>query len=100
MPYVKTSLDRTPPARVISSAMLISRPRLPAPLLLLAIGIVSSAAFAASPTENFGHSVRPLLEKNCYECHGEGAHKGNVAFDQYDSDDALVHDTELWLRVL
>jgi len=54
--------------------------------LLLAIGLIPSAAFAATPTETFGRSVRPLLEKNCYECHGDRTHsaKGGLRLDSRD----------------
>lgn len=101
IPYVTTSLDPTRPARVISFAMPSPRARLATPLMLLAVVLLSFPASAApAAAESFAHSIRPLLEKHCYACHGEGAHKGNVAFDQYDTDDALVRDTQLWLRVL
>ncbi|GIW88685.1 MAG: filamin [Isosphaeraceae bacterium] len=44
--------------------------------------------------------VRPILEDHCYACHGLGGKKGGVAFDGYESDEALRGDRRLWLAVL
>ena len=43
--------------------------------------------------------VSPILEKHCYECHGDGYDKGKVAFDALDTDEQLLKP-DLWLRVL
>jgi len=45
-------------------------------------------------------TVEPILSKYCYECHGEGARKGGMAFDQFSSDAELLADTDLWLKVV
>jgi hypothetical protein len=58
------------------------------------------AAGEADATRTLAGQIRPLLAQRCYECHGEGAHKGGVAFDEYESDAALVNDRELWAKVL
>ena len=39
-----------------------------------------------------------MLKEYCYDCHGDGAKKGNVAFDELKNDTLLNH--ELWLKVL
>jgi mono/diheme cytochrome c family protein len=49
---------------------------------------------------DFEKQVRPTLEEYCYACHGLGGKKGGVAFDGYDSDEALRGDRDLWLAVL
>src|SRR5947207_571535 len=49
---------------------------------------------------SFRKDVQPLIAKYCSDCHADGAEKGNVAFDQSPSDDALIADTELWWKVL
>jgi hypothetical protein len=52
-----------------------------------------------SPLDVYHSAVLPILEKHCYECHGDGYDKGKVAFDRLESDaDILAPD--LWLRVL
>jgi Protein of unknown function (DUF1588)/Protein of unknown function (DUF1587)/Protein of unknown function (DUF1585)/Protein of unknown function (DUF1592)/Protein of unknown function (DUF1595)/Planctomycete cytochrome C len=48
----------------------------------------------------FRERVQPLLETYCYGCHGNGASEGNRAFDQFESDEALVGKIELWQAVL
>src|SRR5437868_12971396 len=35
--------------------------------------------------QRFAADVRPLLEKHCYECHGNGKHKGKIALDKLPS---------------
>ncbi len=49
--------------------------------------------------KQFRQQVQPILTEYCYDCHGDGAKKGNVAFDELKSDDALLNH-ELWLKVL
>jgi hypothetical protein len=49
---------------------------------------------------HFRNTVRPVLEKYCSDCHADGMNKGGVAFDQFKSDQALLADHDLWLRVL
>jgi len=57
-------------------------------------------AHAANPTITEYHAViSPILEKHCYECHGDGYDKGKVAFDELASDEQILQP-DLWLRVL
>src|SRR5438105_3343274 len=53
----------------------------------------------ADATVPFHRDVEPILKEFCYDCHGDGAKKGNVAFDELKSADALL-DHDLWLKVL
>ncbi len=54
---------------------------------------------ARSPIEQYHSDILPMLEKHCFECHGDGYDKGKVAFDALDTE-AKVLDPQLWLRVL
>jgi mono/diheme cytochrome c family protein len=57
---------------------------------------------AAAPARGIGEyqkTVLPLLEKHCYECHGDGYDKGKIAFDQLETPEQILN-TDLWLRVL
>ncbi len=47
----------------------------------------------------FRKDVQPILKEFCYDCHGDGAKKGEVAFDELKTDAALLNH-ELWLKVL
>lgn len=59
-------------------------------------------AAAADPggARQFRKEIRPLLETYCFDCHADGANKGNIAFDGFKNDQAAVADPELWLQVL
>jgi mono/diheme cytochrome c family protein len=63
-------------------------------------GPLASLGHAANPVITEYHSViSPILEKHCYECHGDGYDKGKVAFDELASDEQILKP-DLWLRVL
>ena len=47
----------------------------------------------------FHKQVQPILEEYCYDCHGDGAKKGQVAFDELTSDASLLNH-DLWFKVL
>jgi hypothetical protein len=53
-----------------------------------------------SSTPSFHRDVRPILEKYCFDCHADGASKGNVAFDTFKSEQDATGDRDLWLRAL
>ncbi|MBI5769295.1 MAG: DUF1592 domain-containing protein [Verrucomicrobia bacterium] len=48
----------------------------------------------------FKKSVSPILRERCYECHGDGAKKGGLAFDALTTTDQIARNPELWLKVL
>lgn len=50
--------------------------------------------------ESYRKDVQPILAKYCFDCHADGAKKGNVAFDTFKSDDELVGKHEFWHAVL
>jgi hypothetical protein len=52
------------------------------------------------PTSGFNKEIRPLLEKYCWDCHGDGMEKGNVSFDSFKTDAEAVTNRDLWSRAL
>ncbi|MEO7413298.1 MAG: DUF1592 domain-containing protein [Opitutaceae bacterium] len=54
----------------------------------------------ASGLARFRQAVSPILEQHCYECHGNGAKKAGLAFDELTSAQQILHNPELWLKVL
>jgi len=62
---------------------------------------VSQAATSSpnSTITEYRNVISPILEKHCYECHGDGYDKGKVAFDSLETDDQILQP-DLWLRVL
>ena len=61
--------------------------------------IRASGAGIVTPAAVFHRDVEPVLEDYCYECHGDGARKGKVAFDEL-SDADLTARPDLWFSVL
>ena len=48
----------------------------------------------------FHQNIQPILAENCYECHGGGKSKGGLALDKLNTDDQLLHNPDLWLKVI
>jgi len=47
----------------------------------------------------FYKKIEPLLQDYCYDCHGDGADKGDLTLDEYVSTSALLKDRKVWLRI-
>lgn len=77
--------------------------RLGALLLLLVLTVAGERAYAeddANGAAEFHKSIEPILQNYCYDCHGDGAHKGKVAFDQFKSDADVLTNRDLWWKAL
>lgn len=57
----------------------------------------SAAAAAASGT--FVSEVLPLMQKYCWDCHGDGSDKGEVNFDKYTDEKTVLADRKVWAGV-
>jgi hypothetical protein len=68
--------------------------------LALLAGLGRAAAESVPGAAEFHAQIRPLLETYCFDCHGDGAHKGNVAFDQFKSDQSVLTNRDLWWKAL
>lgn len=44
--------------------------------------------------------ILPILEDNCYDCHGDGETKGKISFDTFSSTRELMNQPELWVHAL
>ncbi len=44
--------------------------------------------------------ILPILEDNCFNCHGDGAAKGKVSFDEFASTAELMNQPDLWVHAL
>jgi hypothetical protein len=68
----------------------------------LALGVFASSSHGAESkaVARFQEEIQPILIDYCYRCHADGMKKGEVAFDQGGSDEALVKRRELWGAVL
>jgi len=48
----------------------------------------------------FQRRILPILQAHCYDCHGDGESRANVAFDTLKTEAQILHNPELWLKVL
>ena len=67
------------------------------------IALILSALFGlttapAAPT--YAKNVRPLLDKYCYSCHGNGKKKADLALDAYPDEASISKDRKVWEKVL
>jgi hypothetical protein len=47
----------------------------------------------------FEANIQPVFERLCYDCHGDGMHKGGFTFDKYDSIASMRADRRVWRSV-
>ena len=67
--------------------------------LLFVLGVIPQVHANNTARTQFRKEAQPILVSYCYDCHGDGMAKGNVAFDELKTDDALLNH-DLWLKVL
>ena len=73
--------------------------------LLVARNSATAARNTGALTERqalaqFQQVVSPFLQKRCYDCHGDGAHKAGLAFDTLANSNKILNNPQLWLKVL
>lgn len=57
--------------------------------------IVPSADLAAT----YDKEIRPVLTKYCFECHGDGTKKGELALDEFPSIASMQEHRDVWKRI-
>jgi hypothetical protein len=68
--------------------------------LIITVALAVKSAAADSPgAAAFQKNIRPILENYCFDCHGDGEHRGGVAFDEFKTHQAVLDDRDLWLNV-
>src|SRR5580765_2678307 len=67
--------------------------------LVFSINPGSARAGESSAINDFRKTVQPILKEYCYDCHGDGANKGGIAFDELKSNDQILNH-DLWVKVL
>ena len=63
------------------------------------LGLLPAASLFAS-TPDFEKEIKPLLVNYCFDCHGDGMDKGGVSLDSFASNEEMLADRAIWLRVL
>ncbi|MFN0078080.1 MAG: DUF1592 domain-containing protein [Prosthecobacter sp.] len=64
--------------------------------ILAFIAIPSLLAAAERGQDAYAKRILPLLQKYCYDCHGDGTDKGDFALDEYPEYSKLIADKALW----
>jgi mono/diheme cytochrome c family protein len=68
---------------------------------LVAVVLSAATASAAEPQiEHFGKSIRPILEENCFRCHGPDKQKSDLRIDTLDPDLVEGKDGGKWSEIL
>lgn len=64
---------------------------------------VSKPDSAAPPkqqlAESYKKEILPIFSTYCYDCHGDGSKKGELAMDHYKDIDAMIADRDVWKRI-
>jgi hypothetical protein len=65
---------------------------------IFAVWMLAVLCFAAAP--DFHRDVRPILERNCFDCHGDEAKpKGGVNLERFCDEAAVMRERDAWLGV-
>jgi len=52
----------------------------------------------ADPASRYERDVEPLLAEHCFDCHGDGSAKGDVALDRFASEEERTKAIDFWAR--
>ncbi len=77
---------------------------------IAALGVATAATAATavaapdsanlSPADQYASTIRPLLEKRCYECHGPEKHKGDLNLAVFSDFKAVTAAPDVWHEIL
>lgn len=66
------------------------------PIIALAVMTLAEWSSESASAADFAKEIEPILIDYCYDCHGDGMDKGDVALDTHESVEALRADLALW----
>jgi hypothetical protein len=49
---------------------------------------------------SYDKQIRPVLDRYCFSCHGNGKTKGDISLDGYKTDAEAINDRQMWEKVL
>ncbi len=70
------------------------------PLVLFRSAAQGADADVPSAEATFQKTISPLLERDCYECHGNGKSKGDLAIDSFKTTADIDKGRDQWIDVL
>src|SRR6266511_4081815 len=71
---------------------------LPMIAMIFAMAVLPHAT-AAVAEQDYKKQVEPIIQKYCFDCHGDGMNKGEVAFDTFTNLTTHLQNRKLWLAV-
>lgn len=75
----------------------MTRPR---SLLRALLPLAAAAGLSAARADEKAYAaVEPVLVEHCYDCHGDGASKGDFAMDDYASLETHLQDFDIWFEI-
>ena len=66
----------------------------------LSFALLSLSAFSADNIQTFNKSIKPLLEKHCFQCHGPKKQKGDFRIDNLNPDMINGPNADFWHEAL
>ncbi|MBK1882785.1 DUF1592 domain-containing protein [Luteolibacter pohnpeiensis] len=63
------------------------------------IACVVPLGVSADPAQQFHDEIEPIFINYCYDCHGDGLSKGDLALDEYQSIDSMIANRSVWKRI-
>src|SRR4051812_16989866 len=67
---------------------------------ILFLLLLLSSVFGAELTEEYTEGIRPILEKHCFECHGDKKHKADLNLESFTDLEKVKAAPEVWETVL
>jgi len=65
-------------------------------LIFACIALPCLISAAESGQDAYNQRILPLLQKYCYDCHGDGTDKGDFALDEYPDYPKMISDKVMW----
>ncbi len=72
----------------------------PASVLLCFLAVSPLEAQQKTSAVSFDKHIIPLMEKYCYDCHGDGVSKGDLTLDTFTTEGEVLKDRALWDTVM
>lgn len=67
---------------------------------LLTLPAAEAQTPASAPGKDFARDVLPVFQKYCWDCHGDGADKGDLSLDKYTDEKLVLADRKIWAGVM
>jgi hypothetical protein len=73
-------------------------------LLLVAAGTATIGRADPEPptqdlTRSYHSEILPIFENYCYDCHGDGVKKGELALDRFENIESMIANRDVWGRI-